>query len=247
MTNSKPPASGPRSVSQPSKSSKATSRTLDDVGLGAEGTLPFDKLRAALLVYLLERPAVPVPIDEKEILEWRQDHGGPICKRPVTYFPTNDRGEDQARATIDWLTAHGVVKVSTAQDSQEDLTAAVCRSVATMGEGALRSFSEHMFEKCPWLEPPGAATSEVKPSQDDPLPDPIRNVDLAKLAGMDDPDYVSKVMRKALRAAGRPVRTGGTGIVRDWSRADLRAAAPHDRGQLGRYLRSIFPPVCKPE
>ncbi len=84
-----------------------------------------------------------------------------------------------------------------------------------------------------------AGTSEVKPSQDDRLPDPIRNVDLAKRADL-TPDHVSEVMREALKAADRAHSKGGKGKLREWSHVDLRAAAPDAPGQLGRYLRREF-------
>ena len=75
----------------------------------------------------------------------------------------------------------------------------------------------------------------------EPIPDPIRNADLTKLTKLTDRDYVSGTMRDALHKADLAVRKVTPGHVREWSHADLRAAAPHAVGQLGDYLRSNLP------
>ena len=80
----------------------------------AVDTLRFDTLRVAV-VWHLERPAVPWPLNKQEIIKLRRESTEPICERPVTYYPSSELGEnastrraDVAAAALDWLDDMGV-------------------------------------------------------------------------------------------------------------------------------------------
>lgn len=70
------------------------------------------------------------------------------------------------------------------------------------------------------------------------LPLPIANVALAKAAGLQDPDGVSRQMRAALAKARHAYRKVTRGRSRQWTEAELRAAAQHlPDGRLKNLLR----------
>ena len=71
-----------------------------------------------------------------------------------------------------------------------------------------------------------------------PIPDPVGNAELTKLAGLHDADNVSRQIKDALRDANKAVKTVGPGHDREWTHRNLQdtyANLPH--GKLKKLLR----------
>ncbi len=184
-------------------------------------TLPFEKRLGPAVLWHLELPAVIGPVDKKEILEWRREHGVPICE-PVTYYPSSERGENAstrraevAEALLEWLDSTGALpEFLCAEDPQsdesltqvdrlwaersDDLTMIQAKIREIDSDENLRSFLKHMFKRCPWLgrEWPGTATSaEVNSPSQDAAGSP---------AGADVPDNARSSSREIAEKAGMP-------------------------------------------
>ncbi|MEE9131744.1 MAG: hypothetical protein V3T84_17155 [Phycisphaerales bacterium] len=132
-------------------------------------------------------------------------------REPWMIDPLRNFGDDPIAATIREL-------MSKLSDDANTLASVPVRSATT-----------------PRVADPSVETID---SNDQPIPDPVGNAELTKLAGLHDADNVSRQIKDALREANKAVKSVGPGHDREWTHRNLQDAyanLPH--GKLKKLLR----------